>query len=86
MAYTKLCRSCILTITPSNAAEERIFSMTMKSKIMFRSTLNLKTSLSSIRIIKMNEPESLLPCHRTDLPKALLRKFKTGCDEYKNQH
>ena len=34
----------------------------------------------------MNEPESLLPCHRTDLPKALLRELETTCDEYKNQH
>ena len=84
MAYTKLCRSCILTITHSNAAEERIFSMTKKNKITFRSSLNLKISLNSIRIIKINEPESLLPCHRTDLPKVLLGKFKTACDKYKN--
>ena len=58
--------------------------MIKKNKITFRSSLNLKTSLNSIRTIKINEPESLLPCHRTDLPKVLLGKFKTACDEYKN--
>ena len=37
-------------------------------------------------IIKMNKPKSLLPCRRTDIPKALLRKCKTACEEYNKQH
>ena len=34
----------------------------------------------------MNRPESLLPCHRTNLPKALLRKCKAACGKYNKQY
>ena len=77
---------CILTILHSHAAEECMVSVTKKSKATFRSSLDLKTPLNSIMITKMNKPESLLPSHCNNLPKALLRKCKTACDEYNKQH
>ena len=76
---------CVLTIPHSNAAEERVFSMIKKNKTTFRSSLDLKTSLNSIMIIKMNTPEDLVPCYRTKLPIELLKKCKTACKDYNKQ-
>ena len=65
---------CIFTISHSNAAEERAFSIIKKNKTTFCPSLDLKTSLNSIMIIKMNTPEDLVPCYRTKLPVELLIK------------
>ena len=55
----------VLTIPHSNGAEERAFSMIIKNKTQFRSTLDLRKSLNSIMpwrmimLIKMNNLEAL---------------------------
>ena len=73
---------CVLTIPHSNVAEERVFSMIKKNKSTFPSSLDLKSSLNSIVIIKMNTSEDLVPCYRTKLPIELLKKCKTACKDY----
>ena len=73
---------CVLTIPHSNVAEERVFSPIKKNKTTFRSSLDLKTSLNSIMIIKMNTSEDLVPCYRTKLPIELLKKYKKACKDY----
>ena len=75
----------VLTIPHSNAAEERALSMIKKNKTTFCSSLDLKTSLKSIMIIKINTLEDLVPCYRTKLPIELFKKCKTACKDYKKQ-
>ena len=67
---------CVLTISHSNATEERVFSMIKKNKTTFHLSLNLKTSLNSIMIIKMDMPEHLVACYHTKLPIKLLKNVK----------
>ena len=69
---------CVLTIPHSNATEKRVFSMIKKNKTTFPLSLNLKTSLNSIMIIKMDTPEHLVACYCTKLP-ITLKKCKTAC-------
>ena len=76
----------LLTIPYSNTADERIFSMTGKNNTRFRSTLDLATSLNAIMLIKMNQPEHLLPCHRWKIPNQLLKRYKSACREYNQEH
>ena len=76
---------CVLTISHSNAAEEHVFSMIENNKTTISSLLNLKTSLYSIMIIKMNMLEDLVPCYHTKLPIELLKKCKTACKDYNKQ-
>ena len=76
----------LLTIPHSNAAEERVFSMIGKNNTKFRSTLDLATSLNAIMLIKMNQPEHLLPCHRWKIPNELLKRCKSACREYNQEH
>ena len=70
----------------SNAAEERVFSMNGKNNIKFQSILDLATSLNAIMLIKMNQPERLLPCHRWKIPNELLKQCKSACREYNQEH
>ena len=65
----------VLTIPHINAAEECVFSMIKENKTTFRSSLDLKTSLNSIMITKMNTPEHL----------ELLKNCKTACKDYNKQ-
>ena len=51
----------LLTVPHSNAAEERVFSMISKYKTKFRANLDMASSLNSIMLMKMNQPESLVP-------------------------
>ena len=76
----------LLTIPHSNAAEERIFSMIGKNNTKFRSSLELSRSLNSIMLIKMNQPESLVPCYRSKFSEELLLKCKSACSEYNKEH
>ena len=71
--------SSVLTIPHKNAAEERVFSMIKKNKNELRPDLELSKSSDSImvikmiKMIKMNSPKELIPCHKMEFPKALLK-------------
>ena len=73
----------VLTVPHSNAAEERVFLVINKNKTQFHSTLYLDKSLNSIMIIKMNNPEGLVPCHMIKFCEELLRKCNSTYMHYK---
>ena len=82
----------VLTIPHSNGAEERAFSMIIKNKTQFRSTLDLRKSLNSIMpwrmimLIKMNNLKGLVLCHKMKFSEELLRKCKSVCMHYNKEH
>ena len=76
----------LLTIPHRNVAGERVFSVIGKNNTKFRSTLDLATSLNAIMLIKMNQPEHLLPCHFWEIPNELLKRYKSASREYNQEH
>ena len=76
----------LLTIPHSNAAEERVFSMIGKNNTKFRSTLDLATSLNVIMLIKMSQPDDLLLHHHWKILNELLKRCKSACREYNQEH
>ena len=60
----------VLTVPHSNAAEERVFSIIRKNKTEFRCRLDV-TLLNAIMVVKLSNPESLLPCYRWKPTKSL---------------
>ena len=76
----------LLTVPQRNAAEERVFSMIGKNNTKFQSTLDLVTSLNAIMLIKMNQPRHLLPLHHWKIPNELLKRCKSVCREYNQEH
>ena len=68
----------VLTIPPSNAAEERVFPMRSKNKTVFRPNLDSSKSLDSIM--------TLLPCYKMHPSVELLKKCKAACSEYNKGH
>ena len=49
-------------------------------------TLDLATSLNAIMLIKMNQSEHLLSCHSWKIPNELLKRCKSACWEYNQEH
>ena len=71
----------IMTITHSNAAEERKFSMINKNKTSFRSLL-LEGTLSAFMIVKTHTDDPLA----WKPPQDLLMKAKKATMEYNREH
>ena len=76
----------VLTISHSNAAEERAFSIIKKKKTEFRANLDLSRTLDSIMVIKMNHTEQMIPCYSMRFSDELLKKCKSACSEYNKEH
>ena len=72
----------IMTITHSNAAEERKFSMINKNKTSFRSLLSLEGTLSAFMIVKTHTDDPLA----WKPPQDLLMKAKKATMEYNREH
>ena len=70
----------VLTISRSNAAEEKVFSMIKKqNKTEFRANLDLSKTLDSVMVIKMIHPEQMIPCYSMRFSNELLKKCKSTC-------
>ena len=76
----------VLTVTHSNASDERVFSMVKKNQTEFRSHLQLGGSLNSIVRIKMAYPESVCPCHEWMLKDDLLKSCTSATKTYNEEH
>ena len=68
---------------PTNAAEERVFSLINKNKTKFRPSLQLEGTLSSIITIKLACNQ---PCHAFEPPSHVLETAKTATMVYNKAH
>ena len=75
----------VLHVAHSNAAEERVFFIIRKNKTEFRFSLDV-ISLNAIMVVKMSNPENLLPCYRWKPTKELLKACKKAFTEYNEKH
>ena len=75
----------VLPVAHSNAAEERVFFIIRKTKTEFRFSLDV-ISLNAIMVVKMSNPENLLPCYRWKPTKELLKACKKAYTEYNEKH
>ena len=55
-------------------------------KNVFRANFDPSKSLDSIMTIKVNTPESTVPCYKMQLSVELLKKRKAACSEYNKDH
>ena len=76
----------VLTVSHSNAAEERVFSVIRKNKIEFRARLGMEGSLNSIMSMKIAQSEDSIECHERQPSKKLLIECKRADNEYNASH
>ena len=76
----------VLTISHSNAGEERVFSMIRKIRRDDMGRMTLQGTLSSLLTVKMNLPETKeCPCYSFDPPADLLQKAKKATSFYNRE-
>ena len=76
----------ILSISHSNAEDERIFSVVSKNATEFRANLSTPV-LSDSLTTKIFWQAAGIPCHRRELKNELLEKCKKATVEYnKRKH
>ena len=68
----------VLVLSRSNAEAERLFSIVRKNKTDSRSCLKLDGSLSAILAIKLQYPESRIPCHKWVPGEDIMKAAKTA--------
>ena len=73
----------VFLLPPSNAEEERVFSMVRKNKTDFRASLKSDGSLSSILTVKLNNKE---PSHKFEPSREVVEKSKKVTWEYNKEH
>ena len=63
----------VLILPHSNAGEERLFSMVRKNKTDSRSSMKLDGTLSNLLSMKLQYPETTIPCHKWSPDEELLK-------------
>jgi len=73
----------VLVIPHSNAQEDRVFSIVMKNKTIFRPNLKLDETLSRILTLKLANP---VPCLKYEPPHAVIESGRKASREYNKAH
>jgi hypothetical protein len=84
--YLQKVGELVLVLPHSNAGEERLFSMVRKNKTDSRSSLKLDGTLSNLLAMKLQYPESSVPCFRWNPDEVLLTDSKKAAKAYNDEH
>ena len=82
--FSQLCKVAkLVLVIPHSNAEERVFSMVRKNKMVFRPSLDPKGTFSNILMIKL---ANTVPAHCFEPMKELLKSAKSAKWEYNKEH